>query len=133
MPKGPLPATHLDLLDLPVLGHLATIDSRSRPQVNPVWFLWDGAHLLLSIKPETSKYRNLRSNPATALSVLDPEDSHRYLELRGTVIAFDLFSTLAFVNLLARKYTGADFTGGHDGEERYRITIQVDSWTASGA
>jgi PPOX class probable F420-dependent enzyme len=132
MPTGPLPASHLDLLDARVLGHLATVDPNQRPQVNPVWFLWDGEHLLLSIKPATAKFRNLRANRGAALSIVDPKDSFRYLELRGSAIEFELFTTLQFVNRLAHKYTGADFTGGRDGEERYRVTIQVDSWTAAG-
>ncbi len=132
MPKGPVPASHLDLLESPVLGQLATVDEQNRPQVNPVWFLWDGERLLLSVKPATAKYRNLRNNPAAALSILDPHDSFRYLELRGSVVEFERYTTLAFVNQLAHKYTGADFTGGHDGEERYKITVQVDSWTAAG-
>ena len=107
-------------------------NSRSRPQVNPVWFLWDGNRLLLSIKPDTAKFRNLHANPAVSLSILDPKDSFRYLELRGTVVDMELFTTLEFVNVLAQKYTGANFTGGRDGEERYKVTVQIDSWTAAG-
>lgn len=132
MPTGPLPASYLDLIAVPVLGHLATVSSANRPQVNPVWFLCDGTQLLLSIKPETAKFRNLKANPAMALSILDPKDSHRYLELRGTVTEFELYRTLEFVNQLARKYTGADFTDGRDGEERYKVTVRIDSWTAAG-
>ncbi len=132
MPKGPIPTSHLDLLDAPVLGHLSTVDHYCRPQVNPVWFLWDSSQLLLSIKPETIKYRNLRKNPAVAISILDPTNSFRYLELRGTVAEFELYTTLEFVNQLARKYTNSDFTGGQHGEERYKVTVQIDSWTANG-
>lgn len=132
MPLGPLPESHLDLLRSPILGHLATIDPRGRPQVNPVWFLWTDDKLLLSIKPETVKFRNLRANPSAALSIVDPKDTFRYVELRGSAIDFELYTTLDFVNLLARKYTGGDFTGGRDGEERYKVTIQVNSWTAAG-
>ncbi len=132
MPKGPLPPTHLDLLERPVLGNLATVDSRGRPQVNPVWFLYDGTRLLLSVTGETAKLRNMRANHWVALSVVDPDAPMRYLELRGQVISFELFKTLTFVNQLAQKYTGADFTGGHAGEERYKVTISIASWTASG-
>ncbi len=35
----------------------------------------------------------------------------RYVEVRGEVVRFELFETLVWVNQLARKYTGADFTG----------------------
>jgi PPOX class probable F420-dependent enzyme len=119
------------LLERPVLGHLATVDREGRPQVNPVWFLYDGKYLLLSVKAETAKLRNMRGNHAIALSIVDPDDPFRYLELRGIVIAFELYKTLTFVNQLARKYTDADFTGGHAGEERYKVTIAVDKWTSS--
>jgi PPOX class probable F420-dependent enzyme len=131
MPKGPVPDRFSDLLRGDALGHLATVDERGRPQVNPVWFLWDGERqqLYLSVRGETRKYRNLRRHPHVALSVLDREQPDRYVELRGEVVAFALYLDLTFVNQLARKYTGADYTRGHAGEERYKVTIQVDSWT----
>lgn len=132
MPRSPLPVSHADLLEAPVMGQLATVDAKGHPQVNPVWFLYDGRHLLFSIKPETVKFRNLQSNHWLALSILDPEDSFRYLELRGRVIVFELFKTLTFVNQLAQKYTGADYTNGYVGEERYKVTVEIDSWTAAG-
>lgn len=131
MPKGPLPASYLDLLDRPVAGQLATVDGSGHPQVNPVWFLFDGKRLLLSVKGDTAKLRNMQNNHWVALSVLDPDDPFRYLELRGRVLSFELYLTLAFVNQLAQKYTGADFTGGSAGEERYKITVAIESWTAS--
>ena len=131
MPKGPMPSSHLDLLERPVMGQLATVDANGHPQVNPVWFLFDGKHLLLGVKGGTAKLRNMRNNHWIALSVIDPDDPYRYLELRGRVISFELYKTLTFVNLLARKYTGADFTGGVAGEERYKITTVIESWTAS--
>lgn len=132
MPSGPLPPTHLDLLERPVLGHLATIDTAGQPQVNPVWFLYDGKRLLLSVKGDTAKLRNMRSNHWVALSILDPENPFRYLELRGKVISFELFKTLTFVDQLAQKYTGANFTGGYAGEERYKVTISIERWSSAG-
>ena len=132
MPRGEVPEHYRDILDSKALGHLATIGPDGRPQVNPVWFLSDGQYVYLSVKPETAKYRNLRANPAVAMSVGDPARPDRYLEIRGEVIAFELFDTLAWVNHLARKYTGSNFTGGTDGEHRYKVTIRVDAWTGQG-
>ena len=132
MPKGPPPDRYRDLLEGRVLGHLATVDADGRPQVNPVWFLWDDASqsVLLSIKAETRKLRNLRANLHVAMSFSDPARSDRYLEIRGTATEFELYDTIEWVNVLARKYTGADFMHGADGEHRYKVTIRVDSWTA---
>ena len=132
MPKGAVPDRYRDILDSKALGHLATLGPDGRPQVNPVWFISDGAHVYLSVKPDTGKYRNLRANPAVAMSVADPAHPDRYVEIRGEVVAFELYDTLAWVNQLAHKYTGADFTGGVDGEHRYKVTIRVDAWTGQG-
>jgi PPOX class probable F420-dependent enzyme len=129
MPRGPVPAQFHDLLQSPTLGHLATVAADGRPEVNPVWFLWDGEHLLLSIRPVTRKYANLRRDPRLAISLLDPANPFRYVELRGEVIDWRLYEDLTFVNQLARKYTGADYTHGYPGEHRYRVTVRVDSWT----
>ena len=130
MPKAPVPERYRDILESRALGHLATIDPNGRPNVNPVWFLWDGEHVHLSIKPDTAKYRSLRADPNVALSVSDPSRPDRYVELRGTVVDFELFDNLSWVNQLSRKYTGSDFTGGADGEHRYKVTVRIDSWTA---
>jgi hypothetical protein len=132
MPKGEVPERYRDILASTALGHLATIGPDGRPQVNPIWFISDGQHVSLSVKPETAKYRNLRASPAVAMSVVDLARPDRYVEVRGEVVEFELYETLAWVNQLARKYTGADFTGGRDGEPRYKVTIQVDAWTGQG-
>jgi len=132
MPKGAVADGYRDILESKALGHLATIGADGRPQVNPVWFIADGRSVYLSVKPETVKYRNLRANPAVAMSIEDPADPERYLEVRGEVVEFELFDTLVWVNELARKYTGTDFSHGVDGEHRYKVTIRIDSWTAQG-
>jgi PPOX class probable F420-dependent enzyme len=132
MPKGAVPERYRDILDSKALGHLATIGPDGRPQVNPVWFLSDGRYVSLSVKPETAKYRNLRANPAVAMSVGDLVLPERYIEVRGEVVGFELYEALAWVNQLAHKYTGADFTGGRDGEHRYKVTIRIDAWTGQG-
>ncbi len=132
MPNGPVPERYRDLLASTALGHLATIGRDGRPQVNPVWFIADDERVYLSVKAETVKYRNLRANPRVAMSIADPADRERYLEIRGEAVAFESFDTLAWVNELSRKYTGADYARGVDGELRYKVTIRIDGWTGQG-
>lgn len=129
MPRSPIPEQFDLLLAGATPGHLATIGPSGDPQVNPVWFLWEGGQLLLSVKAETLKYRNLRRNPALAMSIVDPDDSHHYLELRGKVTEFALYRTLDFVNRLAWKYTGQPMDPRQDGQERYKLTVEIVSWT----
>lgn len=129
MPLAPIPARFTPILESTTLGHLATVDDHGLPEVNPVWFLWDGEHLLLSVRAETRKYRHLRRDPHLAISLLDPTNPQHYLELRGEVVAFERFDTLDFVDLLSVKYTGVPYSRSHRGEERYKLTIQINRWT----
>ncbi len=103
-----------------------------KPQVNPVWSFSDGAQVLLGVKPDTSKYRKLRADPAVAISISGPERPMRDLEMRGTVTDSELFDNLSWVNQVARRYTGTDYDRGVDGEHRYTVVIRVESRTARG-
>ena len=132
MPKGHVPAQYHDLLASTALGHLATVDPGGQPQVNPVWFIAEPETLYLGARAETMKLRNMRANPHIALSISDPANPGRYLELRGEVVATELYTTLEWVNQLSRKYTGGDFPPGTAGDPRYKLTVRIDSWTAQG-
>lgn len=133
MPNGQVPERFHDILTRARLGHLATISQAGRPEVNPVWFLWDGEHILLSVKAETRKYRNLMRNPNLAISFADPEHPSRYLEIRGQVIDSQRQFDLSFVNQLAQKHTGTDYSQARVEDERYKLTIAVNSWTGQDA
>jgi PPOX class probable F420-dependent enzyme len=130
MPRGPIPERLYDLLTGTALGHLATVGDDGHPQVNPVWFIWEDGSLLIGVKGETGKLRNLRRHPWLALSILDPANPFRYLEIRGEVIAFDEYRDLSFVNRLSQKYRGTDYDPAEYGKERYRLTVRVDAWTS---
>lgn len=132
MPKGSVPERYRDLLGSTALGYLATIGADGRPQVNPVWFIADASFVYLSVRQASAKFRNLRANPAVAMAIGDPAEKDRYLEVRGEVIEFERYETLEWVNQLARKYTGGDYTRGVAGEPRYKVTIRIDAWTAQG-
>ncbi|MGI9253863.1 MAG: PPOX class F420-dependent oxidoreductase [Thermomicrobiales bacterium] len=132
MPSGPVPERFSDLLESCSLGHLATVSAEGKPQVNPVWFIADRQSLYLSVKADTAKLRNMRANPSVALSISDPANPGRYVELRGEVVDLELFDTLEWVNHLARKYIGADFSMGANGEHRYKVTIGIDGWSGQG-
>jgi PPOX class probable F420-dependent enzyme len=129
MPVGQVPERFHDILASATLGHLATINEHGRPEVNPVWFLWDGTSILLSVKANTRKYRNLLRDPHIAISFTDLRLPTRYVEIRGNVIAMDRQHDLTFVNELARKHTGTNYAQASADDERYKLTVEVSSWT----
>jgi hypothetical protein len=54
------------------------------------------------------KERNLTLNPAIALSLVDPDDPYRYMEIRGVLDGVEDDSSLDFINSMAMKYLGLE-------------------------
>jgi PPOX class probable F420-dependent enzyme len=50
-----------------VIIWLTTVRADGTPQPSPVWFLWDGATILIYSQPDRPKLRNIGQNPRVAL------------------------------------------------------------------
>jgi hypothetical protein len=128
-----IPAQYRDLLASKALAHVATIGPHGEPQVNPVWFGWDGEHLLFSQTKGRQKYRNIGREPRIALSIVDPTNDYRYLEVRGTVVRVDDDVDNAFINSMAKKYIGQDVYPFHQpGDERVVVVVRPEHTTQMG-
>ena len=46
---------------------LTSVSSDGTPQPRPVWYLWDGATILIYSRPNTAKLRHIAANPHVAL------------------------------------------------------------------
>ena len=103
-----IPAEFRDLFDRPVLASVATVMPDGRPQVTPVWCDYDGTHVLLNTAKGRQKDANIRRDPRIALSILDPENPYRYLEIRGRVVEITEQGADAHIDKLAKKYLGLD-------------------------
>jgi PPOX class probable F420-dependent enzyme len=99
-----IPDSHVDLLERPLFGHLATVRPDGTPQVNPMWFAWDGTHLRFTHTATRRKFQNVTTQPRVAISVIDPERPYRYLEVRGEVERIEPDPTGAFFAELADRY-----------------------------
>jgi PPOX class probable F420-dependent enzyme len=122
-----VPAAYHDLLAAPALAHVATIGPDGAPQSTPVWFDWDGARLLLALAPDRQKMRNLRRDPRLAVSIVDPADPTRYLEIRGRA-TFESDPDRSVLARLVRKYTGSDDLSWVEGE---RTIVAVEPTRAT--
>ena len=81
----PIPASHLDLLTRPVHGVLTTLMPDGRPQSCLMWCDTDGECALINTTAERQKGRNMRRDPRVTLLLIDPEDTTRFMEIRGEV------------------------------------------------
>jgi PPOX class probable F420-dependent enzyme len=93
-----------DLLNRPLIGHLATVRPDGNPSVTPMWYAWDGELLRFSHTTRRAKLRNIGYNPYVALSVNDPEEPHRYLQTRAVVVSVDPDLDGGFYRELQQRY-----------------------------
>jgi PPOX class probable F420-dependent enzyme len=128
-----MPESHRDLLEVAALAHVATVGPQGEPHSSPVWIGWDGAHIRFSQTKRQQKQRNLRRDPRVALSIVDPRNPYRYLEVRGVAVAFEDDPERAFLDSMARKYLGVDRYPWHrEGDEHVTVVILPQRTTQLG-
>ena len=102
---------------------LALTLANGSPQVTPIWFGWDGTHIILNTARGRVKDKVMRRRGKVALSIVDPGDPYRYLQIRGRVVdeteegAYDVICDLRL------KYRGDRDYPKNPGE--VRVTYKV--------
>ena len=100
----PIPASHLDLLTRPVCGVLTTMGCDGQPRSSLVWVDFDGECARVNTTRERQKGRNLLANPKVSLLVVDPDDTARFIQIRGDAeLVTD--GALDHLDVLTHKYT----------------------------
>ena len=114
-----IPASHVDLFDLPAVWHIATIGPDGEPHVSPVWATFDGTHVRFPHAEGRQKWRNLCADDRIALSATDPANNERYLEVRD--------GALGLLDAMAKKYRDEDeFPREHAAPLDKRCTAVVE-------
>jgi len=103
-----IPDKYRDLFEKKAFASLATIMGDGTPQVTPVWCSYDGEHILVNSAKGRIKDQNMRSNPNVALSVMDPDNPYRYVQIRGRVTEITETGADRHIDELAKKYLNAD-------------------------
>jgi len=121
-----------DLLTSNLFGHLATVGEDGTVQSTPVWFRYVNGKLEVNSAKGRLKDRNMRANPKVALSVIDPKNGYRYLELRGTVVEYEEGPNAEkMIDELAKAYMGVDTYPYRTAEEqRVRYVIEINKTTS---
>jgi PPOX class probable F420-dependent enzyme len=99
-----LPASHLDLLTRPICGVLTTMGRDGQPQSSLVWVDMDAACARVNTTLERQKGRNLLVDPKVSLLIVDPDDTGRFLQIRGDAELVTV-GALGHLDALTRKYT----------------------------
>ena len=128
-----IPEGYKDLLRSTAVAYVATIGPKGEPQVNPVWFDWDGEHVKISQTKTRQKYKNVGRDPQIALSIVDPENHLRYIEIRGEVVRVGEDAYIDFISSMAKKYLGVDrYPNLQPGDERIVLHVEPRHTTQMG-
>lgn len=126
-------STH-DLLTKTAIAHLAMLRPDGKLQSNPVWFEWDGEFVKFSTTKDRQKFRNIERDPRMAISITDPENPYRYLEVRGVVEAVEDDPDNTFIDHLSERYMGKRPYPYHEpGDERVTIYVRPTGSSAMAA
>lgn len=103
-----IPEKFLDLFQKKAFANLATVMPDGTPQVTPVWVDFDGKHVIVNSARGRRKDKNVSQNSSVALSIMDPDNPYRYLEVRGRVAEITEEGADQHIDSMARKYLGLD-------------------------
>src|SRR4249919_2615120 len=123
-----IPAVYLDLLqDKKAFAHLATIMPDGSPQNTPVWFDYSNGKIRVNSALGRTKVKNMKVGAKVALSIMDPDNPERYVQLRGTVTRVTQDdAAAAHIDTLAYKYLGVDknpYANAADVRVMFEITV----------
>jgi PPOX class probable F420-dependent enzyme len=128
-----IPEKYRDLFNKPAFANLATIMPNGSPQVTPVWFDYDGKHMLVNSAKGRQKDRNMRREPRVSMAIMDPENPYRYLEVRGRVAEITEKGADAHIDKMAKKYLNKDkYPFRQPGEVRVLYKIEPEHVQAMG-
>jgi PPOX class probable F420-dependent enzyme len=106
-------------------AHLATVLPSGAPQVTPVWIDFKDGHVLVNTAKGRVKARNMEIGTSVALSITDPDNPYRYVQVRGVVSGIRTEGADAHIDSLAKKYLGQDkYPFRQPGEERLIYEIE---------
>lgn len=132
MGQNSIPESHLDLFRKKAFANLATLMPNGSPQVTPVWVDYDGRHVIINTAEGRQKDKNLQRDGRVALSIMDPENPYRYLEVRGRITQRTHEGADQHIDAMARKYLGQDkYPYRQPGEIRvlYRVAAERCTFT----
>lgn len=132
MPTIPENLQYLLKWETRAFAFLALTLQDGTPQVTPVWFEWDGTHLIINTARGRVKDNVLKRQAPVALAIPDPQDPYTYLQIRGRVVDETEAGGYEQICRLSEKYRGDPIYPKRAGEVRVTYRIQPDSVSPKG-
>ena len=120
------------LLRAPSTCYLATSMADGSPQITQTWVDTDGEHVLINSVQTHVKTRNIERDPRVAVTVSDPANPSRYVQVRGRVLDVTTKGAVDHIESLAQKYLGKPYPW-YGGRDQVRVIFVIDPESISGA
>ena len=119
-----IPENFTDLLswEKKSFAHLALVLRDGTPQCTPLWFDYDGTHVIINSALGRVKDKAMRRTPHVALAISDPDNPYRYIQIRGKVVEITEEGGREIIDHLSKKYRGATYN--HKENEK-RVTYKI--------
>ena len=129
-----IPQAFMDVMtQKKAFAHIATTMPDGTPQVTPVWFDYADGVVRVNTAKGRVKARNMQQGAAVALSILDPDNAYRYIQIRGKVRRVTENGADAHIDALAKKYLDKDkYPFGRPGEVRIMYEIEPSAVQTMG-
>ena len=128
-----IPEKYVDLLEKPTFGNLGTIMKDGSPQVTPIWVDYDGKYVRFNSALGRVTDKNVRRDPRVSISLQDPANPYRYLEIRGRVVEITQNGADDHINKLSQKYLGKPvYPFRQPGEVRVLYKIEPEKVSSMG-
>jgi PPOX class probable F420-dependent enzyme len=122
-----IPDKYRDLFNKPAFGMLATLMPDGRPQVTPVWVDSDDNTILVNTAKGRQKHKNVQRDPRVGITLWDPDNPYRYVEIRGRVVEVTERGADQHIDKMAKKYLGKDkYPFAQPGEQRILLKIKPE-------
>lgn len=121
-----------EFLANPFVATVTTLRDDGSPHNTIVWMDTDGDAVRFNTAEGRAKPEHLRNDPRVAITVVDPQNSFRWISVSGRA---ELTTEGAdeHIDKLAKKYLGKDVYPWHNPEEpRVTVTIEPELIDATG-
>jgi PPOX class probable F420-dependent enzyme len=128
-----IPENYLDLFKKKAFGSFTTLMPDGSPQTTPVWVDYVDGKVLVNSALGRQKDKNLRRDPRVAITLIDPDNPYRYLEVRGRVTEITHEGADKHIDKMAKKYLDKDkYPFAQPGEKRVLYKIDAERVSPHG-
>jgi PPOX class probable F420-dependent enzyme len=104
---------------------LVTLLADGRPQASVVWFDYLNEVFQVNSERGRLKVRNMERDKRVTLLIVDPKNQHRYLEVRGDVVAIEEDGALEHRVHLDARYLGPDHRTDLSNDQGARVIVSI--------